>query len=1050
MLILQASQVGVGLCLWAEASPESLPAGRRSSRRGKAGAVRPLPFGATGEDINAALAELVPGWQPVEPRTGILFLPTNEAGSPAASSPIVAPAPVEPFFPQPWQVSVLPLSPEQAILILGSSADREMIGPGVGVGRTLAFWNAALRFGGALVARQQFIPSLRVEGRSARAIWDPVVAGPDAARLSRLAAAMPHACRALTAGETAAPETPAAGVLRAFLSFACDDMVRSARHPVAPRPAEPIRRAKSAGRGKPAPEAPPQDPVFNSIHDQWLYALHTPSGEMKAPASDLGALAAQLVDWRRPIAASLEAPFRLCFRLEEPVLESADGDGNPWHVRFMLQAVDDLSLLVPAEIAWKPRDKAAAILQRGAFDPREYLLTSLGHASNIHPQIESSLRTKNPSGYDLDTASAYDFLTRTAWMVESAGFGVLLPAWWSRKGTKLKLAARASVKSPKMQGGGGLSLQSMVDVDWNLALGDEPITLEELQELARHKAALVRFRGQWVEMNPNEIQAAIDFWKKKGSDQRTVGDMVRMALGGGQAPGGLEIAGIEATGWAEELLGSLSDNSRIEELLPPAGLRADLRPYQKRGYSWLAFLRKWGLGACLADDMGLGKTVQVLALIRRQWEENEGRPVLVICPTSVVGNWEREAARFTPDLPVMVHHGLSRTRGSAFAEEAARHAIVLSSYALLHRDFEILKEVPWVGVVLDEAQNIKNPETKQAKAARSLPAEFRVALSGTPVENHVGDLWSIMEFLNPGFLGTQTRFKRDFFIPIQTEHNPEASDRLKKLTGPFVLRRLKTDRSVITDLPEKMEMKVYCNLTREQASLYAAVVKDAEESLDEAEGMQRRGTILATLMKLKQVCNHPAQFLGDNSAIPGRSGKLARLSEMLEEALEAGDRALIFTQFTEMGALIRRHLQETFGQEVLFLHGTVPKKARDEMVQRFQSGDHGPRLFILSLKAGGTGLNLTAANHVFHFDRWWNPAVENQATDRAFRIGQTRRVQVHKFVCAGTLEERIDEMIENKRSIAESVVGTGEGWLTELSTDELKNLFRLREDAVAE
>jgi len=431
----------------------------------------------------------------------------------------------------------------------------------------------------------------------------------------------------------------------------------------------------------------------------------------------------------------------------------------------------------------------------------------------------------------------------------------------------------------------------------------------------------------------------------------------------------------------------------------------------------------------------------------------------VICPTSVVNNWQKEATRFTPDLPVLVHHGLARTKGAAFKKSVRKQAIVISSYALLNRDIDLFREVEWAGIILDEAQNVKNPETRQSKAARSLRAETRIALTGTPVENNVGDLWSIMEFLNPGYLGTQAEFKRSYFIPIQANREPEAATRLKQLTGPFILRRLKTDRSIITDLPQKQEMKVYCTLTKEQASLYAAVVKDAETALTQSEGIQRKGVVLATISKLKQVCNHPAQFLGDHSAIQGRSGKLTRLTEMLEEMLTVGDRALIFTQFSEMGALLQRHLQETFGREVLFLHGGVSKKRRDQMVSRFQpegvARENGPGvkedrppIFILSLKAGGTGLNLTQANHVFHFDRWWNPAVENQATDRAFRIGQTKNVQVHKYLCAGTLEEKIDEMIERKKEVAEQVVGTGEGWLTELSNEQLKELFTLRAEAV--
>jgi SNF2 family DNA or RNA helicase len=398
----------------------------------------------------------------------------------------------------------------------------------------------------------------------------------------------------------------------------------------------------------------------------------------------------------------------------------------------------------------------------------------------------------------------------------------------------------------------------------------------------------------------------------------------------------------------------------------------------------------------------------------------------------------------------MVHHGVGRKKGAAFRSDAEKQAIVISTYALLHRDLEHLQEIAWGGVILDEAQNIKNPETKQAKAARSLTADYRATLTGTPVENNVGDLWSIMEFLNPGLLGTQAEFKRTFFVPIQAEQDPDVAARLKRITGPFILRRLKTDKSIIADLPEKMEMKVFCTLTKEQASLYAAVVREAEKALDTAEGIQRKGAILATLSKLKQVCNHPAQFLGDNSSIPGRSGKLQRLTEMLEEILEVGERALVFSQFAEMGRILQQHLQETFGREALFLHGGVPKGQRDRMVERFQGEEAAPPVFILSLKAGGTGLNLTRASHVFHFDRWWNPAVENQATDRAFRIGQTRNVQVHKYVCAGTLEEKIDEMIERKKGVAEQVVGTGEGWLTELSNRELKEIFALRREAVEE
>ena len=521
-----------------------------------------------------------------------------------------------------------------------------------------------------------------------------------------------------------------------------------------------------------------------------------------------------------------------------------------------------------------------------------------------------------------------------------------------------------------------------------------------------------------------------------------------MAIGAVETAGPLEIAGVTATGWLGDILAQLNSRDSFEQL-PPPKMNATLRPYQLRGYSWLAFLKRLGLGACLADDMGLGKTIQTLALVELDRELGEKRPVLLVCPTSVVGNWEKEAARFTPGMRVMVHHGGGRKRGQEFRAEAARHAMVVSSYALLLRDEEALRGVDWAGLILDEAQNIKNADTKQARAARGIQSGYRFALTGTPVENNVGDLWSLMEFLNEGLLGTHAEFKRKFFVPIQVYSNREVSGRLKRITGPFILRRLKTDKSVISDLPDKLEMKVYCNLTPEQASLYEAVVKDAEAAIESASGIERKGLVLATLTKLKQVCNHPAQFLKDKSKVDGRSGKLARLEEMVEETLEAGDRSLIFSQFTEMGAIIQSYLQERFGEEVLYLHGATSKKQRDAMVERF-AGERGPRLFLLSLKAGGTGLNLTGANHVFHFDRWWNPAVENQATDRAFRIGQTKNVQVHKFICVGTLEEKIDEMIERKKAVAGQVVGAGEAWLSELSNAQLKDLFALRTSAVGE
>jgi SNF2 family DNA or RNA helicase len=951
----------------------------------------------------------------------VAWIPTR-AGQPAPSSALLAGAPISDAecHLAPAIVTVLRLGARQAIDLLAACVGKRLAAPGVLIGEDLAYWTAALRFAAGLVLRGQFLPGLKAENGGCAARWTPVFAGADAARLHALAKAMPPAARALTfqAGEQA-PEAAAETVLAAFAGFIVDQLARSSAAPATVR-------------------------ALESTHDHWLAALTTVNGAIAASAPELKTLADQVAEWQRVIQVSVRAPFRLCFRLEEPKPES-----GPWHIQYLLQGTKDPSLILPAAGVWKPKPAGLTALGQDPSAIREHLLVSLGQAAGICPRVEASLKERTPEGYRADAGGAYQFLRETAPALEQSGFGVMLPAWWTRRGAEVRLKARARVRSGAMAAASGLSLAALVTFDWELALGNETISQAELAALARLKAPLVKLRGQWVEVNAAEIQAALDFLKKNPEREVTAREVVRMAIGAEGQAGPLEVDGVSATGWMKELIEQLEGRAPFEELPQPEGLNGVLRPYQQRGYSWLEFLKGLGLGACLADDMGLGKTIQTLALIQRDRAAGEQRPVLLVCPTSVVGNWQKEAARFTPELPVLVHHGIGRQRGAAFPAEAARHAIVVSSYALLHRDLEILRQVDWAGVVLDEAQNIKNPETKQARAARALASGYRITLTGTPVENSVGDLWSLMEFLNPSFLGSQSGFRKRFFVPIQVYSDQQAAEQLKRITSPFILRRLKTDKSVIADLPEKLEMKGFCNLTKEQASLYEAVVKDAEAAIESAEGIERKGLVLATLMKLKQVCNHPAQFLKDRSAIPERSGKLARLSEMLEETLEVQDRSLIFTQFMEMGEILQRHLQESFGLEVLFLHGGTPKKQRDRMVERFALQD-GPRIFLLSLKAGGTGLNLTSANHVFHFDRWWNPAVENQATDRAFRIGQTRNVQVHKFVCAGTLEERIDEMIERKKDVAGRVVGAGEAWLSELSNAQLREMFALRKDAVGE
>ena len=1011
MLILHAAPVQGNLVLWAEDS---------DSRNG------PPDPRAAGEHPHCARARLLD--EAMGPEKGdngfasaIAWLPTL-GDAPVPSSPIAGPTPSSRAKPRirPWTVTTLRLRPEQAVPLLQACHQRHVLKPGVAIGTDLAYWTHALQLAQSITARQQFLPSLSGRDGQTVATWIPVFIGEDAHRLAELAGLMPASARALTeSGATAPPAIAAQAVLREFLTAQVDHLARTGTE------------ADGAAQ-----------PEFDSAHDAWLWALDHTNPVVLSDPPQIQQLRRQVAEWQRPLAITANSPYRLCLRLEEPPQAGCEEEPaairqDDWYLRYLLQPHHDLSLLLPAEAVWKNQVKSP----HQDFNPSEFLLSSLAQAGSVCPPINDSLKRKQPAGYRLNAEDAYGFLESQAAALQQAGFGVLLPAWWTRQGTRTKPGIRARAKTPAMQGGSGMTMTSLIDLDVEMALGDEPISMQELEELAELKVPLVRFRGQWVEINADEIRAAADFWRNR--QQVSLRDVVQIGLGANQRARDDNVS-LEADDRLRELLERLQQKGRIEQMDTPKEFCGQLRPYQQLGYSWLAFLRDWGLGACLADDMGLGKTVQTLAALQLDRQQGNERPNLLVCPTSVINNWQREAARFTPDIPVLLHHGPNRQDGDPFREASGRQHLVITSYGTMNRDRDLLGSVLWRAVILDEAQNIKNPASQQARTALGLGADYRIALTGTPVENHVGDLWSIMQFLNPGLLGSQAEFRRNYFQPIQTDRDGAAAARLQKATGPFILRRLKTDRSIIDDLPDKNETKQYCNLTREQATLYQAVLREAETRLESSEGIERRGSILDTLTKLKQACNHPRQLLGDNSAIDGRSGKLARLQEILDEVLLAGDRVLVFTQFAGMGAILQQHVQETYGLETPFLHGGITRKQRDRMVQRFQDDPDGPQVFVLSLKAGGSGLNLPRANHVIHYDRWWNPAVENQATDRAFRIGQTKDVHVHKLICAGTLEDRIDLMIEIKQETADQVVGaTSERWLTELSNAELRDVLAL-------
>ena len=606
--------------------------------------------------------------------------------------------------------------------------------------------------------------------------------------------------------------------------------------------------------------------------------------------------------------------------------------------------------------------------------------------------------------------------------------------------------------------GNTLSAQALLDFRTQLTLEGAPLTEEEIAALTASGEGLAMVRGQWVEVDGAKLRQALEQWRRveaeAGEDGLSFIEGMRLLAGADRDLSGQDLM-LEERGWAyveagdrlRELLTGLRDPARLEAVQAATGLKTTLRPYQQAGLNWLWFLSELGLGACLADDMGLGKTVQVIALLlAQQGRAGKKPPSLLVLPASLLSNWKSELERFAPSLRTVCLHPseMERRELEDIAADPQRGLAgvdaVLTTYGMLQRQ-EWLGKPTWNLIVLDEAQAIKNPATRQTRAVKTLSGRARIALTGTPVENRLSDLWSLFDFICPGLLGSATRFKR-FVASLESGEHPSYAP-LRTLVRPYILRRLKTDRSVIADLPEKVEMAAWCGLSKFQARVYGQAVKELAETLKEQrEGIGRRGLILSSLMRFKQICNHPDQALGDGDFAEERSGKFGRLRELVEEIAARQEKVLIFTQFREMTAPLSLFLARVFGRSGLVLHGGTPVSERKKLVDRFQHED-GPPFFVLSLKAGGTGLNLTAASHVIHFDRWWNPAVENQATDRAFRIGQRKNVVVHKFVCKGTVEEKIDALIAAKADLANELLEGAETLLTEMDDEALLSLVAL-------
>ncbi len=844
-----------------------------------------------------------------------------------------------------------------------------------------AAWQAATRFALRLLADGRLHPALTPAG------YDTWRVGPCTAAqrqtLDALAAAFPpHAHCLPEPGPAPVRIAEPTALVRQFCDAVADDLVRA--------PAAPL--------------------AMGAVPYAWRETRAVPT----------------LREWAEETQAALTAEVSVSLRVDVP-----EGRRRQFRAVLQLHTEADRALVIEAARLWSEPTEVERLL--GPRAETETLL-ALRRGARAWPPLRRLLNDAAPDQLRLTDDEAFDLLGDTTNELRAAGVDV----HWPRDLVKA-LTATAEIGQPTAPGsaaGGLLDTEALLDFRWQVSLGGEPLTEAEMDALAESRRPLVRLRDQWVVADPKLVARA---------KRRRMEPLTPMEALGAALTGEAERDGDRVPCTAVGALGDLVTRIRNPEsrtLVPqPAALKATLREYQKRGLAWLAEMCALGLGGCLADDMGLGKTITLLALhLHRQSDPTTTGPTLVVCPASLLGNWQREAARFAPLTPVRRYHG-----GDRHLKDLAGDEIVLVTYGVLRRDREVLAETDWSLVAADEAQHVKNPYAVTARELRALPARARVALTGTPVENNLSELWALLDWTTPGLLGSLTAFRDRHARAIEAGEDPEAAERLTRLVRPFLLRRKKSDPGIAPELPAKTETDHVVPLTAEQTSLYEAQVRETIAKIAESEGIARRGLVLKLLTALKQICNHPAQYVKEHSLrrstpLRGRSGKLDLLDELLDTITSEGESVLVFTQYRQMAALLERHLAER-GVPTLLLHGATPVARREEMVDRFQRGE--VPVFLLSLKAAGTGLNLTRATHVVHYDRWWNPAVEDQATDRAYRIGQDKPVQVHKLLAEGTVEDKVAKLLEAKRALADAVVGSGEAALTELSDADLAELVAL-------
>ena len=892
-------------------------------------------------------------------------------------------------------------------------------------------WSVAAKLALEFVAAGRLVPGISADAPAGEArAWWRVATGGDV-RPALLVRAMPSEATDVLRGD--GTPWPREAVVHAFLDAVADACGRRGRQPVI-------------------------DPRARGPRDTWermwsaaLIGADPTVAHLRAPAAEI---AADVDEWSAPLLGrERDTAVRLVLRLEPPGGEGSEDDPDTsapavittgtWELALGLNARDSGATL-GAEGVWA--GEALEADGRPVRDPVAALARALAGAARLFPPLERALDQARPTRIVLEPTEVAALLDDGIVALEAADVVVVVPpslADAERGRLRLRIRIGGGVEPPRVDGVEALSLRALGDARYEVALGDDALGLDDIAALLATPAPLVRWRGRWVRVDADEARRLAD-WAGRTVALDLTESLIAALAQQHQVPdhGWVDVV---ADGAVAALITRLRDASAPEDARTE-GLVGELRPYQRRGVAWLQRMGELGLGAVLADQMGLGKTVQAIALLASRAQD---RPHLVVAPTSVVGNWERELNRFAPGLPVVRHHGRERAAGAAAFVPGS---VAVTSYALLRRDAGLLAAVPWDVVVLDEAQQIKNPSSVGARAARELDARMRVAMTGTPVENRLSELWAVIDVTNPGLLGPRRRFEQGYAIPIERWQDAEAAARLSPMIAPFALRRRKGDDDVALDLPPKSAVQVDVPLTREQADLYDAAVDAAFAGAGLGRtAFERRGRILALITALKQICNHPAHYLRDGGALRGRSGKLDRVTDLLGEVIAGEERALVFTQYTEMGQLLVTHLEAELGLTgVPFLHGGTPLAERDRMVARFQEDDEASPLLIVSLRAGGTGLNLTRATQVVHFDRWWNPAVEDQATDRAHRIGQTRSVTVHTLVTTGTVEERISALLERKRGLADAVVDRTEGWITELSDDDLHALVALSGDEVAE